>query len=195
MDYTYKYPGNVSEVIGRRFGHITVPDEFLAQTHEELMKRLGAPNKTIAVQIEVNASKEHIWEIAAGSVDVFFSHQPVYAGISPINSLGSEEGGRYIIHRIIDGCVIDRVGEVMLSMPLSQFTVSDIDSADVSVSGFFLSLYSINLEDHPDNPDSTLVLLSYTMLGVAHPWALGMLAYQAKSIKHYAESGGDDIER
>ena len=80
----------------------------------------------------------------------------------------------------------------MLSMPLSQFTVSDIDSADVSVSGFFPSLYSINLEDHPENPESTLVLLSYTMLGVAHPWALGMLAYQANSIKHYAESGGED---
>ena len=192
MDYTYKYPVNVSEVNGRRFGHITVPDEFLSQTHEELMKRLGAPNKTIAVQIEVQASKEKIWEVAAGSVDAFYSHQPVYAGLSPINSLDSEEGGRYVIHRIIDGQVLDRVGEVMLNMPLAQFTVSDIDIADVSVSGFFPSLYSINLEDHPDDPEKTLVLLSYTMLGVAHPWALGMLAYQANSIKHYAESVGEE---
>lgn len=192
MDYTYKYPMNVSEINGRRFGHITVPDAFLAQTHEELMQRLGTPNKTIAVQIEVHAPKEKIWDMAAGSVDAFYSHQPVYAGLSPVNSLDSDEGGRHVIHRIIDGHVLDRIGEVMINMPLAQFTVSDIDIADVSVSGFFPSLYSINLEDHPDDPDKTLVLLSYTMLGVAHPWALGMLAYQANSIKHHAESDGQD---
>lgn len=188
MDYRYKYPANVREVNGRRFGHITIPDEFLAQTHEELIKRLGAPGKTIAVQIEVNASKERVWEVAASSVEAFFSHQPVYAGLTPINSLGSEEGGRYIIHRVIDGAVHDRMGEVIINMPLAQFTASDIDIADVSVGGPFPSLHSINLEDHPDGSDKTLVLLSYTMLGVAHPWALGMLAYQANSIKHHAES-------
>ena len=46
----------------------------------------------------------------------------------------------------------------------------------------------VNLEDFPNDPQKTLVLVSYTMLGVAHPWALGMLAYQANSIKHYAEA-------
>lgn len=188
MDYTYKYPANVSEVNGRRFGHVTVPDEFLAQTHEELIKRLGAPGKTIAVQIEVDAPKERVWELAGSSVDAFFSHQPVYAGLSPINSLGSEEGGRFITHRIMDGGVLDRMGEVMINMEMTQFTVSDIDIVDVSVAGFFPSLYSVNLEDFPNDPQKTLVLVSYTMLGVAHPWALGMLAYQANSIKHYAEA-------
>ena len=194
MEYTYKYPANVREVNGRRFGHITVPDEFLSQTQEELVKRLGVPGKTIAVQIEVNASKDHIWEVAASSAEVFFSHQPVYAGLSPINSLGSEEGGRYIIHRVIDGTVSDRMGEVIINMPLSQFTVSDIDIADVSVAGLFPSLFSISLEDHPDDPDKTLVVLSYTLLSVAHPWALGILAYQANSIKHHAESANNAAE-
>ena len=188
MDYTYRYPENVSEVNGRRFGHIAVTEDFLAQTHEELLKRLGAPGKTIAVQIEVNAPKERVWEIAASSVDTFFSHQPVYAGVSSINALGSDEGGRFVTHRIMDGGVLDRIGEVLINMPLAQFTVSDIDIVDVSVSGFFPSLYSVNVEDHPDDPEKTLVLVSYTMLGIAHPWALGMLAYQANSIKHYAET-------
>ncbi len=194
MEYTYKYPANVREVNGRRFGHIVVPDEFLSQTQEELVKRLGAPGKTIAVQIEVNASKEYIWEVAASSADVFFSHQPVYAGLSPINSLGSEEGGRYIIHRVIDGTVSDRMGEVIINMPLAQFTVSDIDVADVSVAGLFPSLFSMNIEDHPDDHNKSLILLSYTMLGVAHPWALGILAYQANSIKHHAESANHENE-
>lgn len=194
MEYTYKYPANVREVNGRRFGHITVPDEFLSQTQEELVKRLGVPGKTIAVQIEVNASKDHIWDVAASSVEAFFSHQPVYAGLSPINSLGSEEGGRYIIHRVIDGTVSDRMGEVIINMHLSQFTVSDIDIADASVAGLFPSLFSISLEDHPDDPDKTLVVLSYTLLSVAHPWALGILAYQANSIKHHAESANDTAE-
>lgn len=194
MEYTYKYPANVREVNGRRFGHITISGEFLSQTHEELVKRLGVPGKTIAVQIEVNASKERIWDVAASSVEAFFSHQPVYAGLSPINSLGSEEGGKYIIHRVIDGAVSDRIGEVVINMPLAQFTVSDIDIADVSVAGQFPSLHSINLEDHPDDTNKTLVLLSYTMLSVAHPWALGILAYQANSIKHYAESVDSESE-
>ena len=192
MEYTYKYPANVREVNGRRFGHIIIPEAFLSQTQEELVKRLGVPGKTIAVQIEVNASKERIWEVAATSVEAFFSHQPVYAGLSPINSLESEEGGRYIIHRVIDGTVSDRIGEVIISMPLAQFTVSDIDIADVSVAGPFPSLHSIHFEDHPDDPNKSLVLLSYTMLSVAHPWALGILAYQANSIKHHAESTEDE---
>lgn len=188
MEYTYRYPENVSEVNGRRFGHITVPESFLNQTHEELLKRLGAPGKTIAVQIEINAPKERVWEVAAGSVDTFFSHQPVYAGTSSINPFGAEEGGRFITHRIMDGGVLDRMGEVLINMPMSQFTVSDIDIVDVAVSGFFPSLYTVTLEDHPEDREKSLALVSYTMLGIAHPWALGMLAYQANSIKHHAET-------
>ncbi len=188
MDYTYRYPDNVSEVNGRRFGHIAVPGAFLAQTQEELVKRLGVPGKTIAIQIEVNATRELVWQVAASSVDTFFSHQPVYAGLSTVNALGSDEGGRFVTHRIMDGGVLDRLGEVMINLEPVQMTVSDIDIADVSISGFFPSLYSVNLEDHPDDPDRTIVLVSYTMLGVAHPWALGMLAYQANSIKHHVES-------
>ena len=192
MEYTYRYPDNVSEVNGRRFGHITVPEAFLAQTHEELLKRLGAPGKTIVVQIEVNAPKETVWEVAAGSVDTFFSHQPVYAGTSSINPFGGDEGGRFVTHRIMDGGVLDRVGEVLINIPMAQFTVSDIDIVDVAVSGFFPSLYTVTLESHPDDFDKTLVLVSYTMLGIAHPWALGMLAYQANSIKHFAETVEED---
>jgi len=188
MDFTYKYPTNVSEVNGRRTAHVTIPDSFLAQTHEELMKRLGIPGKTIAVQIEVEASRQHVWDIAAETVDQFYSHQPVYAGLTTINTLDSQEGGRFIVHRIIDGQVLDRIGEVMINMPGAQFTVSDVDLADVFMGGFFPEIYTINLEDQPDEPGKTVVLLSYTMLGVAHPWALGMLAYQANSIKHFAES-------
>lgn len=187
MNYTYKYPSKVQDISGRRYGHITINDEHMSQTLNELMSRLGMPEKTIAVQVEVNASRERIWEIAASSVAQFFSHHPVFAGLSYLNSLGSEEGGRYIIHRAINGCIFDRVGEVMVNMPLSQFTVSDLEIADPSVSGFFPSLNTIKLLDHPTDREKTVVLLTYTMLGVAHPWALGVLAYQANSIKYHAE--------
>jgi hypothetical protein len=187
MNYTYKYPAKVQNINGRRYGHINIPEDHLAQTHNELMNRLDVPEKTIAVQIEINAPKDKVWDIAAGSVTRFFSHHPIYAGLTHLNSLGSEEGGRFIVHRAINGVIFDRIGEVLVNMPLSQFTVSDIEIADPSVSGFFPSLYSVKLEEHPDDPHKTLVLLTYTMLGVAHPWALGVLAYQANRIKYYSE--------
>jgi hypothetical protein len=187
MQYTYKYPNRLQSISGRRYGRISVAEDHLAQTHEELMSRLGAPDKTIAVQVEVNAPKEKVWEVAAGSISKFFSHHPVFAGLTQLNSLGSDEGGRFIVHRAINGCIFDRIGEVLVSMPLSQYTVSDIEIADPSVSGFFPSLYTFRLEDHPEDADKTIVLLTYTMLGVAHPWALGVLAYQANSIKYHAE--------
>lgn len=187
MQYTYKYPNRLQSLSGRRFGRVTIAEDFLAQTHEELMSRLGAPDKTIAVQVEVNATKEKVWEIAAGSISKFFSHHPVFAGLTGLNSLGSEEGGRFIVHRAINGCIFDRIGEILVNMPLSQYTVSDVEIADSSVAGFFPSLYTLRLEDHPEDSSKTIVLLTYTMLGVAHPWALGVLAYQANSIKYHAE--------
>ncbi|HVK38102.1 MAG TPA: hypothetical protein VNA88_06200 [Candidatus Kapabacteria bacterium] len=192
MQYTYKYPNRLQSISGRRYGRISVAEDHLSQTHEELMSRLGAPDKTIAVQVEVNATKEKVWEIAAGSISRFFSHHPVFAGLTQLNSLGSDEGGRFIVHRAINGCIFDRIGEILVSMPLSQYTVSDVEIADTSVSGFFPSLYTMRLEDHPEDSSKTIVLLTYTMLGVAHPWALGVLAYQANSIKYHAEQGDSE---
>ena len=110
----------------------------------------------------------------------FNQDHPVFAGLTRLNSLGSDEGGKFIVHRAINGCIFDRIGEVLVNMPLSQYTVSDVEIADPSVAGF-------SLEDHPDGSDKTIVLLTYTMLGVAHPWALGVLAYQANSIKYHSE--------
>ena len=187
MNYTYKYPTKVQNINGRRYGHINIPEEHLAQTHNELMNRLDVPEKTIAVQVEINAPKDKVWDIAAGSVTGFFSHHPIFAGLTHLNSLGSDEGGRFIVHRAINGVIFDRIGEVLVNMPLSQFTVSDVEIADPGVSGFFPSLYSVKVEDHPDDPHKTIALLTYTMLGVAHPWALGILAYQANRIKYYSE--------
>lgn len=187
MNYTYKYPTRVQSISGRRYGHISVQEEHLAQTHNELVSRLGAPEKTIAVQVEVEAPKTRVWELAAGSVSRFFSHHPVFAGLTMLNSLGSDEGGRFVLHRAINGCIFDRFGEVVVHMPESQFTVSDIEIADPSVSGFFPSLYTLKVQEHPEDAEKCIVLLTYTMLGVAHPWALGVLAYQANSIKYHAE--------
>lgn len=195
MNYTYRYPTKIQSINGRRYGHIDINEEFLNQTHNELLARLDVPEKTIAVQVEVDAPCEKVWEIAAESVDAFFSHHPILAGLSPLNSLGSQEGGRFIIHRVINGCIFDRLGEVLVHIPGSQMTVSDIEIVDASVSGFFPSLYTIKLEAHPDDPEKTIVLLTYTMLGVAHPWALGTLAYQANGIKYHAErKTSDDTE-
>lgn len=187
MNYTYKYPSKIQNINGRRFGHINISEEYLTQTHNELLSRLDVPEKTIAVQVEVNAPKEKVWDASVGSVTKFFSHHPIFAGLTHLNSFKSEEGGRFVIHRAINGCIFDRIGEVLVNIPNSQFTVSDVEIADPSVSGFFPSLYTIKVEDHPDDPEKTIVLLTYTMLGVAHPWALGVLAYQANGIKYHAE--------
>jgi hypothetical protein len=187
MEYTYKYPSKVQSINGRRFGHINISEDHLTDTHNELMNRLGSPNKTIAVQVEVDAPRETVWQVAAGSVAKFFSHHPVFAGLTQLNSLESEEGGRYVIHRAINGCIFDRIGEVLVNIAKSQFTVSDVEIADTGVSGFFPSLYTVKCQEHSDDPNKTVVLLTYTMLGVAHPWALGVLAYQANSIKYHAE--------
>ncbi len=187
MNYTYKYPSKIQSINGRRYGHINIAEDYLSQTHDELLSRLDVPEKTIAVQVEVNAPKEKVWESSAGSVTRFFSQHPIFAGLTHLNSFKSEEGGRFIIHRAINGCIFDRIGEVLVNIPNSQFTVSDVEIADPSVSGFFPSLFTIKVEDHPDDSNKTIVLLTYTMLGVAHPWALGILAYQANGIKYHAE--------
>ncbi|MBS1912201.1 MAG: hypothetical protein JST22_09460 [Bacteroidetes bacterium] len=194
MNYTYRYPARVQHINGRRYGHVHISEADLNQTHTELLDRLDVPEKTIAVQVEVNAPKEKVWEIAASSVAKFFSHHPIFAGLTYLGPLMSGEGGRYVIHRTINGCIFDRMGEVLINMPYSQFTVSDVEIADPSVSGFFPSLYTVKLEDHPDDREKTIVLLTYTMLGVAHPWALGVLAYQANGIKTHVEQAKEESE-
>jgi len=187
MNYTYRYPTRIQNLSGRRYGHIDIPEDYLGQTHTELLNRLDVPEKTIAVQIEVDAPRERVWELAASTVETFFSHHPINAGISDLNILGSHEGGRFVVHRSANGAIFDRIGEVLVNMPAVQMTVSDIEIADPSVVGFFPSLYTIRLEDHPEDPERTVVYLAYTMLGVAHPWAIGVLAYQANSIKYHSE--------
>jgi hypothetical protein len=172
---------------GRRYGHISISEEHLAQTHQELMNRIDDPTKTIAVRVEIDAPLETVWGVAAESVSRFFSHHPNYAGFTYINLLGSDEGGRYVIHRASNSGVIDRTGEILVQLPLSQLTVSDIDIADPSVSGFFQALYTIRVEPHPENAEMTVAFLSYTMLGIAPSWALGSLVYQAHSIRHALE--------
>ena len=191
MNYTYKYPSKIQSINGRRFGHINIAEDHLNQTHNELLSRLDVPEKTIAVQVEVNAPKEKVWETAAGTVTRFYSHHPIFAGLTHLNSLGSEEGGRFVVHRAINGVIFDRIGEVLINIPNSQFTVSDVEIADPSVSGVFPQLYTVKVEEHPDDPQKTMVRLTYTMLGVAHPWALGVLAYQANGIKYHSEHQPD----
>jgi hypothetical protein len=187
MKYRYEQPERVREISGHRFGRIDVAESQLEQTHDELLNRLGVPHKTIAVHVEIEASRETVWQVAAGSVSCFFSHQPSYCGVTALNALGSEEGGRYIVYRMIVGAIFERVGEVLVNMPLSQFTASDVDVVDPGVSGCFPSLYSIRLFDHAEDPNRTILLVSCTSIGVAHPWAAEIVSYQANSIRKQAE--------
>lgn len=187
MEYTYKYPYRVQSLSGRRSGRININEGHLAQVHEELMNRIDTPAHTIAVRVEIAARPETIWQIATGSAGAFFAHHPGFAGLTHVNSLGSDEGGRYVIHRAGRHGVVDRMGEVLVNLSNSQLTVSDIDIADPSVSGFFQALYSMRIENYSDESGMTTILLIYTMLGVAHPSALNALVHQANSIKKHSE--------
>lgn len=187
MDCTYEYPEAVQAARGERFGHLGFAEEHLEQTHTELMNRLDDPRRSISVHIEVDASRQIVWQVAAGSAGRFFSHQPSFCGMTVLGESGSHEGSRFVVHHSFSGIVYDRIGEVLVNLPLSQFTVSELDIADPGVSGFFPSLFTIRPYDHVDDPDRTVVLLSYTMLVVAHPWAAEILRYQAGSIKEQAE--------
>jgi hypothetical protein len=188
MEYVYRYPYKVQSLSGRRSGRITINEAHLTQLHEELINRLDTPAHTIAVRAEIDASPARIWQVAAASVGAFFSHHPGFAGLTHINSLGSEEGGRYIIHRAGRRGVVDRMGEVLMHLPEAQMTVSDVDIVDPSVSGFFQALYTLRIDGEPAESGMTRVVLIYTMLGVAHPSALSALVHQANSIKRRAES-------
>jgi hypothetical protein len=189
MNYTYKYPDRVQVISGRRCGHISISEEHLAQTHEELMNRIDDPDKMIAVRVEINADPQTVWNVAARTVRQFFSHHPRFAGLTYINSLGSDEGGRYVVHHTVHGGIIDRTGEVLINIPWRQLTASNVDIADPSVSGLFQSLYSIKLYESPDDPSMTEAFLSYTMLSVAPAWVLGALVHTANNIKRLAEVG------
>src|SRR2546423_340008 len=136
MQYTFRYPAEASRLTGRRNDCIVINDGHLEQTHEELLNRLGNPDKGDELVVEIDAPLEHIWLLAAGSVSRFFSHQPGFLGLTQLNSLDSDEGGRYIIHRIIKGVVCNRIGEVLINMERFQLTLSDIDIIDSSVGGW-----------------------------------------------------------
>jgi hypothetical protein len=187
MKYTYVYPERVSAIHGRGRGAFMLDEEHIAQTHGELLNRLDEPRGTVTVQATVDATLERVWSVT-GSPARLYSHQPRFAGLTTLRgSFGASEGGRYVIHRAHEGRVFDRVGEVLLNMECSQLTVSDIDIADPSVSGHFPSLFTIRLEEDPDDRDRCIVQLSYTTLGVVPPLMPAVLLLQLRSIQERAE--------
>lgn len=179
MLYTYTYPGSSKS---QRYERIYVQEDHLDQTHTELMHRLDSPTNTLAITTEIAAPLDVVWQEAAGSVGVFFSHQPGYRFLVHLNMLGTGEGGRYVVIREEDGRRIDRIGEVLVNLNRSQLTVSDIDAFDPSVAGSFPSLFTVRVEASPENPEATVLYLSYTMLGVPRPKVLTMLVDQLSSI-------------
>ncbi len=181
MLYTYAYPGS-ARGDPRSYERIFVHEDHLDQTHCELIDRLDTPGNTIGISTELDAPPEVVWHEAAGSVGVFFSHLPAYRCLVHLNSLGSQEGGRYVVIREDRGRRLDRIGEVLVHLPGSQLTVSDIDSADASVAGSFPSLFTIRLESGTDDPSGTTMYIGHTMLGVPQAGILGALVHQVNSI-------------
>lgn len=187
MNYTYDYPQRVRAIHGRRRGAIALNEEHIAQTHGELVERLDHPRRTITVQAVVEATPQRVWAVT-GSAARLFSHQPRFAGLSSLPGLfRGVEGSRFVIHRAHDGRVFDRIGEVMFCIENAQLTVSDIEIADPSVSGHFPSLYTMRLEEDPDDADRCVVQLSYTTLGVVPQLMPAVLLLQLRSIQERAE--------
>jgi hypothetical protein len=186
MKYTFDYPQRARAISGRRGDTFMLNMDHLAQTHDELMDRIDDPNRTVMVQASVDATSERVWAVA-GSPARLFSHQPRFAGLSSLDMSGILEGGRYVIHRVHEDVVFNRVGEVLIYMPGFQLTVSDIDIADTSVSGKFPSLFTVRVEEDPADRDRTLLQISYTTLGVMPPLMPAVLLLQLKSIQERAE--------
>jgi hypothetical protein len=182
MLYTYRYPGSPGTEQKARYEQLYIQEDYLDHTHTELMNRLDDPSNTLGVSTEIDAPLDVVWEEAAGSAGVFFSHHPGYLCLIHLNSLGSQEGGRYVVVREHNGGTLDRIGEVLVNMPESQLTVSDIDSADPSVAGSFPALYTVRAMPHPEDAQKTLLFIGYTMLGVPFAGSLSMLIYIANSI-------------
>ena len=116
MIYKFKYPEIVSKINTIYNGQVEITSDYLAETHSVLLSFLERPEKQISVNIEIDAPIELIWRIAAGTIDKFYSHQPAVIGVSEVNSLDSQEGTRFIVHRNINGGILDRLGEVILSL-------------------------------------------------------------------------------
>lgn len=187
MKYTYEYPRRVRAIHGRRRGELSVNEEHIGQTHDELLDRLDSPRGGVTVQATVEATRLRVWSVV-GSPARLFSHQPRFAGLSTLaGPLGSTEGGRYVIHRAHEGVVFDRIGEVLLRIDGSQLAVSDIDVVDTSVSGHFPSLFTVRLEEDPEDSDRCIVQLSYTTLGVVPQLMPAVLLLQLRSIQERAE--------
>jgi hypothetical protein len=186
MQYTYRYPGSIQGLLGRRYGQLNLPEESLSQTHEALMDRLDHPTKTLCVTLETDAPPTEVWEAAARTLEVFYSHQPGYAGTVGLNSLGMQEGGRFVVYRTRDGRVEARTGEVLVNLTGSHLVLSDLDIGDPSVSGSFPSLFSLRL-DEGTAPGRTMIYLCHTALGVLDAALLPFLIRQLQSIGQRVE--------
>jgi hypothetical protein len=155
----------------------------LVQTHDELLQRLDIPYTTLTVRFDLQASRRRVWQLAAGSISRFFSHDRAFAGVTPLKGRGMAEGDRFVIHREIRGGILDRIGETLISLPMAHLTVSDIEIADPSVSGFFPALHTISLEESATVWKGTRVTLSTTTLGVSAPGEIDALLHQAAGIR------------
>lgn len=186
MKYTYEYPKRVQSINGLRRGALRLNDEHIAQTHSELMNRLDDPRRTVTVQATVDATTATVWAIA-GSPERLFSHQPRFAALTTIEPGATSEGSRFVIHRMHDGRVYDRAGEVLVSIPQFQLSVSDIDVADASVSGHFPSMFTVRVEDADGDSERSIVRVSYTTIGVIPPLMPAVLLLQLRSIQERAE--------
>jgi hypothetical protein len=171
---------------GSHRGAFWLDEDHIAQTHSELLQRLDDPRRTITVQSSVEASPERAWAVT-GSAERLFSHQPRYAALSRLRMPGSAEGSRYVIHRTHEGKLYNRVSEVLVDFPLAQLSVSDIDIADPSVAGHFPSLFTVRVEEDPNDATRCTVQVSYTTLGVVPPLMPAVLLLQLRSIQESAE--------
>lgn len=186
MDYSYENPQRVRSINGHRRGAFRLNDEHIAQTHSELMDRLDDPRRSVTVQTTVDATPELVWAVA-GSPEQLLSHQPRFAALTELGLLSSDEGARFVIHRMHDGRVYDRVGEVLVNIPGYQLTVSDIDIADPSVSGRYPSLFTVRVAADADDPSRTLLQIVYTTIGLVPPLMPAVLLLQLRSIQERAE--------
>ncbi|HVK40230.1 MAG TPA: SRPBCC family protein [Candidatus Kapabacteria bacterium] len=187
MKYTYEYPRRVRAIHGRSDGTFSVNEDHVAQTHGELLDHLDSPRGGVTVQATVDATPRRVWSVV-GSPARLFSHQPRFAGLSTLAGyFGASEGGRYVIHRAHEGVVFDRFGEVLLCMEGSQLSVSDLDIVDPSVSGHFPSLFTVRLEEDPEDSDRCIVQLTYTTIGVVPQLMPAVLLLQLRSIQERAE--------
>lgn len=188
MLYKFKYPEVVSNINSINNGIVEINMDYISDTHSTLLNFLNRPEKQISVIIDVDAPIEVIWGIAGGDIAKFFFHQPAVIGVSEVSTFGSDEGARFVVHRNINGGILDRFGEVITNIENSEMIVSDIDIADQTISGMFPCFYGITLEPLGKKQRKSKLKLTYTMLSVPHPFVGEVLIYQANSIKQQSEA-------